>query len=88
MPAWFAAAVPFVIEPLGQLEHEVPASLYAFGAHTVQFASTLEPTPDWVPAGQFIKPGAEVLVPTAPPPAQYLFAGQVTGELLLGVPDM
>ena len=88
IPAWSTSAVPFVIEPLGQLEHEVPASLYAFGAHTVQFASTLEPAADWVPAGQSIKPGAEVLVPTGPPPAQYLFAGQVSGELLSGVPGM
>ena len=88
MPEWFAAAVPFVSEPPGQLRHEVPASLYAFGAHTVQFASTLEPTPDWVPAGQSTKPSAEVFVPTGPPPAQYLFAGQVSGVLLSGVPGM
>ena len=88
IPAWSTSAVPFVIEPLGQLEHEVPASLYAFGAHTVQFASTLEPSIELVPAGQSTKPSAEVLVPTGPPPAQYLFAGQVSGELLSGVPGM
>ena len=75
-------------EPVGQLTHEVPASLYVFGAHTVQFAITLEPVVELVPAGQSIKPGAEVLVPTGPPPAQYLFAGQVSGESLSDVPEM
>ena len=66
----------------------MPASLYASVVHTVQSASASEPLADWVPAGQFTTPGGVVTVPTAPPPAQYLFAGQVTGELLLGVPDM
>ena len=88
MPAWSAAAVPLMTEPVGQLAHEVPASLYASVVHTVQFAITLEPVVELVPAGQSTKPGAEVLVPTGPPPAQYLFAGQVSGELLSGVPGM
>ena len=89
MPEWFAAVVPLVLEPPGQLVHELPASLYAPTSHTVQLASTLEPATDPVPAGQSSKPTpTEVLVPTGPPPAQYLFSGQLSGESLSGVPGM
>ena len=82
------AFTPFAFEPPGQLRHAPPLLLYKPCVHTVQFASTLEPLGDAVPAGQFTTPDGAVLAPTEPPPAQYLFAGQVTGVLLLGVPDM
>ena len=85
---WFAAAVPFVLELAGQLRHAPPLLLYKSCMHTMQSARALEPAADWVPAGQFTTPGVVVTVPTGPPPAQYLFAGQVTGVLLLGAPDM
>ena len=92
LPACFSAAVPLFTEPAGQLVHELPASLYAFVEHTVQLESELEPgadsvpAADPVPAGQSKMPGEVVLVPTGPPPAQYLFAGHEMGVSLSGVP--
>jgi hypothetical protein len=72
---WFAAKVPLLTEPVGQLLHEAaPASLYEFCAHTVQLD---EPWGAYVPAAQVtLPPGA----PRALPPAHDDPAGHVCGE--------
>lgn len=71
MPAWLAAAAPLALEPVGQLLQPPPAVLYLPVAHTAQSASASDPAGDPVPVGQSTTPLAIVIVPTAPPPAQY-----------------
>ena len=89
MPAWSAAFDPLFVEPVGQIPHEPPALLYLPCTHTVQSETASEPWADSVPAAQSTTPPpAEVLVPTAPPPLQYLFGGQGRGVSLSGVPEM
>ena len=76
MPAWLAAAVPLVVEPVGQLVHKLlPALLYAPRAHTAQVAA---PEAAYVPAAHVVAPPA---VPSAPLPAHDEPAGQVAGVL-------
>ena len=88
MPVWSAAFDPLFVEPFGQSPHEPPASLYVPCTHTVQSETAAEPWTDSVPAAQSTTPPAEVFVPTAPPPLQYLFGGQGFGVSLSGVPEM
>jgi hypothetical protein len=88
MPAWFVASDPLFVEPVGHSPHEPPATLYLPCTHTVQSELASEPRADSVPAAQSTTPPAEVMVPTAPPPLQYLFAGQGSGVSLSGVPEM
>ena len=88
MPAWLVADNPLFVEPVGHIPQEPPASLYLPCTHTVQFVLAAEPGADSVPATQSTTSLAELFVPTGPSPLQYLFAGQLSGVSLSGVPEM